>query len=340
MGDPRTTGPVAGDGRHARHPGPTFMGLADESALMADGGVDSPTDPEDAFMTLSNDLRLEILLALWDAPEFSLSFAELRKAVGERDSGTFTYHLDELVGHFVGETDDGYELQYPGHRVLDAIQSGVFHQRGTVGPVELDAPCPDCGAALTFAYDTDYIGRVGCPDCGERVLEWPFDPGGVADRTPREVAAAFDRRTRLIWDCALDGVCPFCAGRVDRTIAEGAGSTGLCIGVLEDLDRYDEYFARDHPAVVSLDCRRCSFYSFVPVGVVLLDRPRVTGRLLERGLDTRETPLWELAFVVDADPVAVHETDPPTVAVTVDPPDGDPVVALVDAGLSVTLVDD
>ena len=301
-------------------------------------GVESPTDPEAAFLTLSNDLRLEILLALWEAPGFSLSFAELRKAVGERDSGTFTYHLDELVGHFVGETDEGYELQYPGHRVLDAIQSGVFHQRGRVGPVELDTPCPDCDATLTFAYDADYIGRVGCPDCGERVLEWPFDPGGVADRTPREVAAAFDRRTRLVWACALDGVCPFCAGRVDHEIAEGTTDSGLCIGVLEDLDRYDEYFARDHLAVVSLDCRRCSFYSFVPVGVVLLTRPHVTGKLWERGLDTRETPLWSLGFVVDASAVAVRESGP-TVAVTARPPDADPLVALVDGDLSVTLVE-
>jgi len=302
-------------------------------------GVRSPTAPEEAFLTLSNDLRLEILLALWEAPGFSLSFAELRKAAGERDSGTFTYHLSELVGHFVGETDEGYELQYPGHRVLDAIQSGVFHQQGTVGPVDLDADCPDCDAALTFAYDTDYIGRVGCAACGERVLEWPFDPGGVADRTPREVAAAFDRRTRLVWACALDGVCPFCAGRVERRLVEEASSTGLCVGVMEDLGRYDEYFARDHPAVVGLDCRRCSFYSFVPVGVVLLTRPHVTGRLWDRGLDVRDTPLWELGFVVDADAVTVREREPATAAVTADPPDGPPLIAVVDDELTVTITD-
>jgi hypothetical protein len=303
-------------------------------------GLRTPTDPEAAFMTLSNDCRLEILLALWDAPGFALSFADLRKAVGERDSGTFTYHLSELVGHFVVEREDGYELGYPGHRVLDAIQSGVFHQEGTVGPVDLDAACPDCDAALTFAYDADHVGRVGCPACGERVLEWPFDPGGVADRTPREVADAFDRRTRLIWACALDGVCPFCAGAVDRTLGDGTTDTGRCIGVLEDLDRYDEYFARDHPAVVGVDCRRCSFYSFVPVGVVLLTRPRVTGLLHDRGLDVRATPLWGLGFVVDPEAVAIRDRTPTTAAVTVTPDGGDPVVALVDATLDVRVVED
>jgi DNA-binding transcriptional ArsR family regulator len=304
-----------------------------------DAEIESPAEPEEAFTTLSNDLRLDILLALWNAPGFSLSFSELRKAVGERDSGTFTYHLSELVGHFVGETDEGYELQYPGHRVLDAIQSGVFHQRGAVGPVGLDATCYECGSALAFEYGTDYIGRVRCPECGERVLEWPFDPGGVADRSPPEVAAAFDRRTRLIWRCALDGVCPFCAGTVERSFVDRTDSGGLCVGVIEGLDRYDEFFARDHPVVVDVDCRRCSFYSLLPVGVVLLTRPRVVARLCDRGVDVRETPLWEFGFVVDPAASTRREADsgPNTVAVTVAPPEGDSLAVLVDEHLDVTV---
>lgn len=275
------------------------------------------TDAESAFMTLSHDLRLEILLALWDAPGFSMSFAELRKAVGERDSGSFTYHLSQLQGHFVAKTDNGYELQYPGHRVLDAIQSGVFHEQVTVGPVKLDHDCRTCGERLTFEYDTDYIARIRCPDCGNRALEWPFDPGGIADRDSDAIVAAFNRRTRLIWSCALDGVCPFCAGRIDPELTSRVHEEGACIGVIEQLDRYDEYFARDHPAVVSVDCERCSFYSFIPVGIVLLTRPAVTGRLHEADLDVRETPLWDLGFVVDADAVTVQATDPMCVEVTI-----------------------
>jgi DNA-binding transcriptional ArsR family regulator len=281
------------------------------------------TDAESAFMTLSHDLRLRILLALWEAPGFSLSFSELRKAVGERDSGSFTYHLSELQDHFVAETDAGYELQYPGHRVLDAIQSGVFHEQATLGPVELDADCRDCGESLSFEYGTDSIARVRCPDCGNRALEWPFDPGGTADRDPDGVVAAFDRRTRLIWSCALDGVCPFCAGHVDRDLTDRVHEEGACVGVIEGLDRYEEYFARDHPVVVSVDCRRCSFYSFVPVGVVLLGRPVAVARLHDAGVDVRATPLWGLGFVVDADAVSVAATDPMTVEIAVPEADAD-----------------
>ncbi|MUV85287.1 hypothetical protein GJ631_01470 [Natronomonas sp. CBA1123] len=306
--------------------------MANESTETS-GGV---ADAESAFMTLSHDLRLEILLALWDAPGFSLSFSELRSAVGERDSGKFTYHLSELQGHFVAQTDDGYELQYPGHRVLDAIQSGVFHEQAAVDPVELDADCRDCATALTFEYGTDFIGRVHCPDCGNRALEWPFDPGGTADRDPEEIVNAFDRRTRLIWSCALDGVCPFCAGRIDREFASNVDDHGICIGVLEELDRYDEYFARDHPAVVSVDCERCSFYSFIPVGVVLLSRPSITGRLHEAGIDVRRTPLWDLGFVVDADAIGLRMADSMAIEVAIQ--DGDEqLVCVVDESFDVSV---
>jgi hypothetical protein len=292
------------------------------------------TDPQSAFMTLSHDLRLEILLALWDAPGFSLSFSELRAAVDERDSGKFSYHLSELQGHFVAETDDGYELQYPGHRVLDAIQSGVLHEQATVGPVELDADCRRCGTTVTFGYDTDFIGRVRCPDCGNRVLEWPFDPGGVADRDAQAVVDAFDRRTRFAWTCALESVCPFCAGRIDRSFRSSDRSVD---GIDHMYDR--EAAFEDQPLFVAVDCQRCSFYSFVPAGVVLLTRPAVIGRLSDAGLDVRASPLWDLGFVVDPDAVSLRETDP--MRVTLEAVDLDETPAFrVDDSLSVTAEDD
>lgn len=295
-------------------------------------------DAESAFVTLGHELRLQILLALWEAPGFSRSFSELRRAVGERDSGSFSYHLSKLVGHFVAETDAGYELQYPGHRVLDAIQSGVFYDEASVGPLDLDADCRACGSTLSFEYDTDYVARVRCRDCGDRTLEWPFDPGGTADRDAAAVVAAFDRRTKLLWSCALDGVCPFCAGRVDRTLGEPASSSGVCVGVIDQLDRYESYFAADHPAIVSVDCRRCSFYSFVPVGTVLLSHPAVPFRLFEAGIDVRETPLWDLGFVVDGERVTVRDTDPTVVAVRLFD-DGRSPIATVDESLRVTFED-
>jgi hypothetical protein len=106
--------------------------------------------------------------------------------------------------------------------------------------------------------------------------------------------------------------------------------------VIEQLDRYDEYFARDHPAVVAVDCERCSFYSFIPVGVVLLTRPAVTGQLYEVDVDSRETPLWDLGFVVDSDSVTVLQTDPMCVEVSV--PDATESLAVtIDESFTVTV---
>lgn len=309
---------------------------------MSGSPADSPpdvTDVESAFMTLSHDLRLKILLALWNAPGFSLSFAELRKAVGERDSGTFNYHLTELEGHFVTATDDGYELQYPGHRVLDAIQSGVFHDKAIIDPIKLDEHCLECGEKLAFEYNTDYIGRIHCPGCENRVLEWPFDPGGTVNRDPTAVVEAFDRRTRLIWSCALNGICPFCAGRIDREFANHLDEHGICVGVIEQLDRYDEYFARDHPVVVFVDCDRCSFYSFIPAGVVLLIHPKVMGTLYDAGLNVRDTPLWGFTFVVDSDAISLRSTD--SVRIEIGIPDIDePLTYVVDESFAVSAESD
>ena len=119
----------------------------------------------------------------------------------------------------------------------------------------------------------------------------------------------------------LDSVCPFCAGHVDRDLTSRVHEQGACIGVIEQLDRYQEYFVRDHPVIVSVDCERCSFYSFIPVGVVLLTRPSVTGQLHGASIDVRGIPLWDLGFVVDPDAVTVQETDPMSVEVTI--PDAD-----------------
>jgi DNA-binding transcriptional ArsR family regulator len=98
-------------------------------------------DPQDAFQLFSHELRLEILFALWEAPRYALTFSEIQEAVGERDSGKFTYHLEQLTGQFVTEVEGQYVLQYAGHRVIDAIQSGVFHTSPTVSPVEAPGAC-------------------------------------------------------------------------------------------------------------------------------------------------------------------------------------------------------
>jgi DNA-binding transcriptional ArsR family regulator len=62
--------------------------------------------PEEAFAVLGNEIRLEILQRLGEADE-PLAYSELFERMDYDDSGNFSYHLDQLVGHFVGRSDGG-----------------------------------------------------------------------------------------------------------------------------------------------------------------------------------------------------------------------------------------
>lgn len=67
-----------------------------------------------ALKLLSDETRLAVLLALWEAsgidgPTETMSFLELSDRVAIRDTGTFIYHLNELSDHFVEKlTTDTY----------------------------------------------------------------------------------------------------------------------------------------------------------------------------------------------------------------------------------------
>ena len=293
-----------------------------------DGSSDD-LDPQEAFQLFSHELRLEILLALREAPGYSLPFADLRRAVGERDSGKFTYHLGKLRGQFVERVGDRYVLQYAGHRVIDAVRSGVLHESPSVDAIDIDGACPRCGTPPTFEYG-NHLATVACPACERKLVEYPFDPGGFQDRSLAEAVTAFDRRSKYKWRSASGGVCFVCAGRVDVAYVESVAG-------LDHLDRYDDYFAADHPALLDLSCRNCSFYSYLPVGVRLLDHPSVVGRLAERGVNVDERPLWELPFVTEADRVTVRERDPWSVRVESPTPAG-PLEVVLDDGAAVESV--
>lgn len=98
----------------------------------------------DALETLAHETRLSILRTLADADR-PLRFSELRKRIGLTDTGKFNYHLSELLGRFVRESDGGYELGPAGERTI--LAAG-----------DLDA------AALSIAATDD---ESTCPVCSE-----------------------------------------------------------------------------------------------------------------------------------------------------------------------------
>jgi hypothetical protein len=271
---------------------------------MTGPGDESPEkiDPQEAFQLFSHEMRLEILFAIWKSPNYALAFSEIQDAVGERDSGKFTYHLEQLTGQFVTEIEGQYVLQLAGHRVIDAIQSGVFHMSPTVSPVKAPGSCTHCGTTPTFEYD-ELLATVSCSECETKLIEYPFEPGGFQDRSVAEAVSAFDRRTKLLWRLASSGACFVCAGRVEVAYTESAPQ-------IDRDDRYGEFFAADHPALFHLSCHNCSFYSYIPVGIRLLDDPTVVGYLAMAGIDVTTDYLWELPFITDAELMTVQSREP------------------------------
>ena len=63
-------------------------------------------------------------------------------------------------------------------------------------------------------------------------------------------------------------------------------------------------------------------FSYVPVGVRLLDTPAVAGDLAARGIDTTDRFFWELFFITDAECVTVRDRNPWNVLVKAPTPHG------------------
>ncbi len=108
----------------------------------------SPTDgtPTDALSVLGNEIRMSILRELAEASG-PVSYSDLRRRVGLRDSGKFNYHLTRLLEYFVREADGGYELGYAGSRVIAAgtVGNGAERANGESDPTDGSVTCPVCG---------------------------------------------------------------------------------------------------------------------------------------------------------------------------------------------------
>ncbi|RQH01752.1 winged helix-turn-helix domain-containing protein [Natrarchaeobius oligotrophus] len=255
-------------------------------------------DPADAFALIGNDTRLAILEALWAAEEQPVSFSELRRTVGVRDSAQFNYHLQQLTGHFVRKVDGtpdggagGYEFRHAGEKVVRSILAGSFTESPTLEPFEVTGACVSCGGPLRASYRDEQF-TIACLDCGQRHGEYPFPPGGLNDRTPEEIAEAFDHRVRHLHCLAADGVCPECNGRMGSTIVEDGE---CCLGVGVRVDH---------------ECRQCGHALCSTVGLRLLDHSEVVGFHRERGVHLDERPYWTLPWCVSDRYTRVLERDP------------------------------
>lgn len=281
-----------------------------QSPVMADAGDPS----QEVFEVLSEQHRVEIVQVLADHlrehPEDpAMGFSDLRRAVGMRDSGNFNYHLQQLTGQFVLQTDDGYRLGPAGLQVVAALVSGVYGEGVELGPLELDDDCPACGDTLTATY-ADGTLTVTCPD--DHRFRNALPPGAVDDRSLSEVVQLLTRKTRHDMELVLTDSCPFCYAHLDWTA---------------DVDTDDPM-----PQTES-QCDRCGVLFEIPVVFALVEHPQIAAFYHDHGIDVRTAPLWTPAYF-DAVEVAECE-DGYEARVELD---GDTIEAVVDDSLTVVAV--
>jgi DNA-binding transcriptional ArsR family regulator/ribosomal protein L40E len=267
-----------------------------------DGAETSTLSPDDAFAALGNETRVEVLKQLGTA-EGPLSFSELRSRLGMDDPGQFNYHLGKLKGHFIRDTDDGYELRKTGNRVVEAVLSGAVTDAPILERTRLDAPCPYCSADVEISYHeerlstrcTECAGSFAGSESSTRAFRMPpygtialfyLPPAGLQSRTPpREILDAALKWTHLEYVTLAAGICPRCSGTIEHSI-----------DVCEDHETVDDEVCERCNArfavTATVDCSNCPRYQRGPPSVFLVSNAEVASFLTDHGTNPID-PTWE-----------------------------------------------
>jgi hypothetical protein len=289
------------------------VAVSDDPLGNDDGG--STIEPTAAFDLLAHDTRLAAMRVLWAADD-PLRFSEVADRAGVRDTGNFNYHFGKLVGHFVRNAGDRYELTRSGRQAMTAVLAGDVTERPAFDPVTVDEPCPYCGSQVELHHDADVL-RVRCTSCegtfqGDRravggtpnppgtVTTFAFPAAGLADRDPETVLeAALVRLVSRYTDMA-NGVCPDCAGPVERetAVCDAHDPAGVC-------ERCDARFA----GVLTVRCETCGTTKAGLLALAALADPRLRRAFHDHGFDPLE-PTWRFALAWLGATETVHDTHP------------------------------
>lgn len=269
--------------------------------------TDLGADPEEAFGLVANELRFEIVEALWNAEtddERPLSFSDLRERVGLRDSGQFNYHLDKLTPRFVRKVAEGYELTYAGKQVVGAAVSGTYTDADVTIDPHVVGSCPACEAPVELAYESGAI-VIECTECDLSITDgMPAPPVLAAHNDQADLPAVFTGllRSRLV--TINEGVCTLCGGPIDST-------------PLPFADSEMSFDPGEGHVGVAHHCRVCDREAHSAIDLTVVEHPAVVALLHERGVDVRALPLWEMDWLGD-DTATVESEDPPRVRVDVE----------------------
>jgi len=302
--------------------------------------------PEDAFAILGDETRLDIVRTLWESGALHeyddiddsitrISFSTLRRRVGVDDNGQFNYHLSKLTPHFVRQEADGYRLSGAGKKIARTVVA-VAGEPDSEVVSEVDTPCPLCGAAVTAAYEDQWL-RFACAECGGlfgdaapegTLLNFPFPPAGITDAGH----AVEDIMTTGLYRCMLDltymmqGVCRECTGHVCGTVS-----------VCEDHDAGEtacETCGSPFESWGELRCETCGFGKRLPIELCILGLAPVIGFLYNQEFDVLAPSLSEVVDLLQTQVETAVFQEPRHVAATIEA-DGDELTLVLNDELGV-----
>lgn len=275
----------------------------------ADSGSDRPTGsesdqresrPTSAFEALGHDIRLRIVESLAETRRDNWQwrgkrFAELRKDVGVRDAGKFSYHLERLQPAFVVKEGEEYVLTSAGMRVAGAVTAEAYDGQRERREAELDVECQICGDPLTARYGYEYCRWV-CETHGE-LYGNTLPPGAADDRPTDELIALADREAVRDVQRARDGACPHCWGPVEASLPAAEVMPDPETG--EQPDDWESVFgeAATEMTLAQFSCERCGLRFWVPPGFCVLEHPAVVGFCYDHDVDLREAPTVAQQFI-------------------------------------------
>lgn len=282
---------------------------------------DTESAPEDAFALVGHEIRAEIIQVL--SPGIDLSLSEVRARLdADVQPSQLHYHLEQLVGHFVRKTDEGYILNGVGNRLRWTLSAGSLNRQGEQMAVAANFNCYDCQtpAEAIFIFDNSRV-RLVCPDCEYQYMVDYYDmPLDVFE----DEAAAFAHFRRYMvlrnffW---AQSICPNCANPLSPTLLEHPEST-----VLDHQERLK--------VIINQPCDRCGAGWWQSVGMGLLTDPGLRSFCAEHGVDVLSTPHWEFEFAITDNHLTIRSTDPWEVALAVTF-DGDTLELVIDGDLNV-----
>lgn len=269
----------------------------------------STVSPEDAFALIGHEIRVQILevLANTDREDRPLTFSEIRSQLDDIDSAHFNYHLNELVGHFLKRTDEGYDFWRTGRRVTQAIRSGAVTGDQMSELTQVNQRCPYCDGRLEAIYHDERVG-IYCPGCpgtygssnfqeeaGVIPDEYGFlglhslPPSGMEDRTPSEIVEAAHEWSLNELVSTAKGLCPRCASAFDEwlTVCDDHGYAGS----------HCQRCGNRHAVRHSASCTNCTYDQRVVLGIAFLDDTELQSFLTANGVNIASNAYEEFASV-------------------------------------------